>query len=260
MTTEAIYEHVLDRPIWSTLTSRHAQFAQGTERALRFDPDIEPFAAARDDDPASLAALTQLAPKEGPLILMQRGVVMVPDGLQATAMAAGVQMIAERPIATPAIAHPIELLTDAHRMEMIELASLTKPGPFLARTHSLGVFWGVRVNGRLIAMAGERMKQPGYTEVSAVCTHPDFRGQGLGGALLSKVAADIQQRGETAYLHAFAHNSGAIALYEKLGFRLRLPITFAILRREGSPVTPIIPFARIEPAFPQSPERCRERC
>ncbi len=246
-------EHILDRPVWSTLNTCHSEHAEGDQHAVRFDPEVGPFGATPDDDPANMAALAALAPQSGPLILMQRGVVTIPEGLETTAAAAGVQMLADRTIEPRPCQHTITRLGDADARDMIELATLTKPGPFLVRTRNLGVFWGVRVEGRLIAMAGERFKQPGFTEVSAVCTHPDFQGQGLGGALLSKVAADIQQRGETAYLHAFAHNTGAIHLYEQLGFRLRLPITFAILRRTGSPITPLLPFAKLEPARPDMP-------
>jgi predicted GNAT family acetyltransferase len=104
---------------------------------------------------------------------------------------------------------------------MLALATLTRPGPFFERTHELGEFIGVREGGRLIAMAGERMKPDGFTEVSGVCTHPDFRGQGHAAALTRIVASRIRERGETPFLHAYASNAPAIALYERLGYRLR---------------------------------------
>jgi predicted GNAT family acetyltransferase len=114
---------------------------------------------------------------------------------------------------------------------MLALATLTKPGPFLPRTHELGQFWGVKENGRLIAMAGERMKLPGFTEVSGVCTHPDFRGRGLAGVLSRVVATHIMNRGETPFLHAYAANRPAISLYESLGFRLRCNVGVTVLTR-----------------------------
>ena len=106
--------------------------------------------------------------------------------------------------------------------DMLALAQLTEPGPFATRTHELGQFWGVKQDGQLIAMAGERMRQPGYSEISAICTHPDHRGLGLGKSLCLKVTRSILDRGETPYLHAFADNATAIRLYEGLGFRGRI--------------------------------------
>ncbi|MEI9963878.1 MAG: GNAT family N-acetyltransferase [Caulobacteraceae bacterium] len=104
---------------------------------------------------------------------------------------------------------------------MLALATLTQPGPFFARTHQLGDFIGVKQEGRLVAMAGERMRPTGFTEVSGVCTHPDWRGRGYAAGLMRLVAARILARGETPFLHVYASNTGAIALYEALGFRLR---------------------------------------
>lgn len=112
------------------------------------------------------------------------------------------------------------------------LATLTEPGPFFARTHTLGGFIGVRIDGRPAAMAGERMRFPGHVEVSGVCTHPDFRGQGLAWRLSAAVAADIQQRGDTPFLHAWTTNTAAISLYEGLGFVVRTRVHVAVLRRK----------------------------
>ena len=117
------------------------------------------------------------------------------------------------------------IATEADAPEMLALATLTKPGPFFDKTHRLGDFIGVKRDGRLIAMAGERMKPAGFTEVSGVCTHPDFRGQGLAGGLMRIVTERILARGEQALLHAYADNTGAIALYETLGFSIRSPVS-----------------------------------
>jgi len=114
---------------------------------------------------------------------------------------------------------------------MLALATLTKPGPFFARTHQLGDFIGVKKNGALVAMAGERMKPPGFTEVSGVCTHPDHRGHGYAAGLSRIVASRILERGETPFLHAFATNTGAISVYRALGFALRRDITLTVLAR-----------------------------
>jgi predicted GNAT family acetyltransferase len=123
-------------------------------------------------------------------------------------------------------------LADADAAQMLALATLTRPGPFFARTHELGDFVGVKDDrGRLLAMAGERLKPEGFTEVSGVCTEPDQRGKGYAGALMRRVCAAILARGETPFLHSYAHNTGAIALYESLGFSLRHAMTMTVLTR-----------------------------
>ena len=115
---------------------------------------------------------------------------------------------------------------------MLELTAMTKPGPFGPRTHELGSFFGIRSGNRLAAMAGERLKVDGYTEVSAVCTHPDHLGKGHAAALMRTVMRGILERGETPFLHSRADNARAIALYERLGFRHREAGHFVVLERE----------------------------
>ena len=115
---------------------------------------------------------------------------------------------------------------------MVELATLTEPGPFRERTIELGNFYGIFESGRLLAMAGQRMRVPGFVEVSAVCTHPDARGRGYAGALMSRVMRDIVGEGSTPFLHAFADNP-AVSLYRKLGFVQRRTFQLAVIKREG---------------------------
>ena len=105
--------------------------------------------------------------------------------------------------------------------DMVDLVTLTQPGPFEARTIELGTYLGVREGGRLIAMAGERMHFEGHTEISAVCTHPDHQGQGLAGLLVDCLVTDINGRGEVAFLHAASTNTTAISRYQSLGFTIR---------------------------------------
>jgi predicted GNAT family acetyltransferase len=135
------------------------------------------------------------------------------------------------PLASPA--EDIITLGDADAPEMLALARLTEPGPFLERTHVMGQFRGIRIDGRLAAMAGERMRFPGYTEVSGVCTHPDFRGRGLARRLSAAVMAGIAARGDGTFLHAWKANRTAIALYEGLGFELRAQVNVAQLQRSA---------------------------
>ena len=212
--------HILDRPVWSALTTRQAHLAHGDARAWRLDPEYGLFAAAADDSPPAQAALARLAPSGGAIALVETGAVTPPPGTRLMMQPAIHQMIAPGfPREEPRFDHVA--LGDADAADMLALATLTEPGPFSARTHRLGDFIGVKRAGRLVAMAGERMKAPGFTEVSAVCTHPDHRGHGFAGQLTRVVAARIAARGETPFLHVYPHNRGAIALYEAMGFRLR---------------------------------------
>lgn len=222
--------HPLDRPIWEALAHRHADFALGDGLARRYRPDISPFAAARDTSSEAQAALTGLLPAEGALVLLEAGSIAPPPDAIVEKQASGVQMVAQalEPIEPDS---RVTALGDADAAEMLALATLTEPGPFLANTHLFGGFIGIRIDGRLAAMAGERLKPVGYCEVSGVCTHPDFRGRGLAGLLSRIVANRIAARGETPFLHAYTSNEGAIRLYESLGFRIRTEVSVLVLRR-----------------------------
>jgi len=122
-------------------------------------------------------------------------------------------------------------LTAADSPEMLALAQLTKPGPFGLRTRELGTYLGIRQGGQLVAMAGERLRVPGFTEISAVCTHPDHTGHGYAAALMGELARRIQARGEVAFLHVRGDNTRAISLYEHLGYRKRVLLHFAVVRK-----------------------------
>ncbi|MCB8836547.1 GNAT family N-acetyltransferase [Aurantimonas sp. VKM B-3413] len=222
----------LDRPIWTALTTRHADLAQGGADARCYAADTHPFAASRDDGPESLRALAELRAPGGTLLFLQASVPALPAELVAIQTADAVQMVAEG--AFPEIADPrIAQLGLDDAEEMLALAELTKPGPFSLKAQTLGRFWGVKSGGRLTAMAGERLKVPGLTELSGLCTHPDEQGRGLGRLLLNFVAGQISVRGEGVFLHAYASNANAIRLYEALGFRLRSPMHAVFAERRS---------------------------
>jgi predicted GNAT family acetyltransferase len=222
--------HPLERPIWSALTSRHASLSEGGSLARRYQAPMTPFAATRDDGRESLAALARLAREGEGLLFLQVGPVMVPDGMVATMTAAAVQLVAEKP-AIVEHDNRIEQLGAGDIAEMQALAELTKPGPLSPGALSLGGFWGIRESGRLVAMAGERMKPEGFTEISGVCAHPDVRGRGFARLLSMYVAGRVMQRGETPFLHAYAENAAAITLYQSIGFVLRSAMQVAVLQR-----------------------------
>ncbi|WP_066963001.1 GNAT family N-acetyltransferase [Rhizorhabdus dicambivorans] len=222
--------HPLDRPIWNALCGRQAGLASGDRLARRYRADISPFAASRDDSPEALAALAALLSADRDAVALEAGTIAVPPGAVVEKQALGVQMVAGT-LPAPVADDRVIALGDADAAEMLALATLTEPGPFLANTHLFGGFIGVRIDGRLAAMTGERLKPDGFTEVSGVCTHPDFRGRGLAGLLSTIVAHRIAARGETPFLHAYASNGGAIRLYESLGFRIRTEVSVMVLRR-----------------------------
>lgn len=220
-----------DRPVWASLAYAPG-LAQGSDLARRYRPDVNLFASARDDgDSASVAALAPLVAEGETVFVLQAQPAPVPPGLQALRRAAGVQMLAAQAIAAEPGGDEVVVLTDADAADMLALAQLTEPGPFLPRTHTMGRFVGIRVDGRLAAMAGERMRFEGGTEVSGVCTHPDLRGRGFARRLSSVVARAIQQRGDQPFLHAWTTNRAAIALYESLGFRIRTEVHVAVFGR-----------------------------
>ena len=142
-------------------------------------------------------------------------------------------MLYEGPLFTPNHQLPIEPLMPDDAKDMYGLAKQTNPGPFENRTHELGQFWGVKKDGNLVAMAGERMKTPGFVEVSAICTHPDFEGRGFGKALTMHVCNIILSAGIQPFLHVYEDNSRAIKLYESLGFVPRTKISLHVLEHSG---------------------------
>lgn len=217
--------HPLDRPVWSALKSRQAPLALGGSDALRFPSPVSPFIAARDMTEKSIAALAGLIEDGEEASIVEREWPAPPRGYRLAASALCVQMIAERDAGAAGRDFPFEPLGDEDAGEIYALAMLTRPGPFRARTHTLGRFIGLRQNGRLIAMAGERLHLDGYREISAVCTHPDRRGRGIGAALIRAASARIRADGETPFLHSYAGNQAAIGLYRSLGFSVRTEIT-----------------------------------
>ncbi|GAA2030680.1 GNAT family N-acetyltransferase [Agromyces tropicus] len=227
--------HPLDRPAWGALAGRQRGFAIGDGLARRYDPEVGPFAAVGSDEPDHLAALGRLVRAHGRAVLLQAPPAPVPPGTAERLRAPGVQLVLDRLVAPRDPSPPDVLeLGAADAAEMLALARLTEPGPFEPRTHELGGFLGVRDpgTGALVAMAGERMRPDGHTELSGVCTHPDHRGRGLAAALSVAVARRILARDETPFLHAFARNRSAIALYERLGFVHRADVEVVVLEAD----------------------------
>ena len=235
-----MFSHPLDRPVWSALTTRLSSFAvddsSTTAEAVRIDPEVGLFVAAADAGTGSVAALTDLCRRYPGSGLVEREdgpmVDVLPMGASVALRIPLLQMTMPRLTRGGSEVADIRPLEDADAAEMEALAAMTQPGPFFSRTRALGGFIGVRRDGRLIAMAGHRLKTDGFTEISAVCTHPDHRGQGLAGALMRRLAEAILADGEIPFLHARAAHETTIAFYRTLGFEARATMTYTVLSAE----------------------------
>lgn len=219
--------HPLDRPVWQALAGRQAGFAIRAGDGVRMHPDIGIFAAPPETTPAGYAALVPFADAGG-IATVEAEAPEAPPGLRIATSAACHQMIAER-LLSSAPDFAFDELGDADAGDMLALATLTEPGPFRRRTHRLGRFIGVRREGRLVAMVGERLQPAGFTEISGVCTHPDFRGAGLAAGLMHVVAQRVLDRGEVPILHSYSHNGGAIRLYGRLGYKTRRQLVLTVM-------------------------------
>ena len=229
---------LLDNPIWNALTTVHRCLALAEGQARRYPAEIGPLSGLAEQTPEayeSLRALTGTGPggfsaqflTEPPVD--RPGWSLIRDGLMCQMIWSGGDSLMPAPLAPHTLLRP---LTAADAPAMVELAELTEPGPFRPRTHELGEFFGVFEAERLLAMAGQRIRLPGFIEVSAVCTHPTARGRGYARAVMVEVLADILRRGVTPMLHVFAHNDSAIRVYEGLGFTHRRHLHLAVLQAE----------------------------
>ncbi len=224
--------HPLDNPIWEALSTSQARFAESAGSARRFSPDVSLLAGFRELSQDGFDSLASLVGAGDSVGLFLR---------EPAAPAAGWTIVYETPLlqmihsidAIPTRAQDFIELTEADVPEMIELAQLTKPGPFGARTRELGSYLGVRENRKLIAMAGERLRVPGYSEISAVCTHPDYLGRGHARALMATLVESMRSRGEVPFLHVRPDNARAAEFYERIGFTRRVLFHYTIFRRDA---------------------------
>jgi ribosomal protein S18 acetylase RimI-like enzyme len=212
--------HPLDNPIWNALTTRQETFAQIHGPARKFSAEVTTLAGFADPSRESLEALEQMLKPDEVVALFLQDRVPLPDGLSCIHELPLVQMLhtGEIPGAPP---QQFIELTESDVPEMVALAKITNPGPFGTRTRELGNYIGVRQDAELAAMAGERLKLPGYTEVSAVCTHPRHTGHGFATALVAELVRRISARGERPFLHSRQDNTRAIEVYRRLGFTER---------------------------------------
>ncbi len=211
--------HPLDDPVRSALEGVDAPFAEGSGGALRYRPDVSVFVTGPWDEIGDLVG-------PGGHAVYAGATTPPPDGWRRVPPISGFQMTGEA-FEPREDADVVELGAD-HADAMTAFVEQTRPGPWAPRTWQLGGYRGILVDGELVAMAGERMHPDGFTEISAVCTAPAFRGRGLATRVMRAVAVGIAERGATPFLHVAGSNAGAVALYERLGFRVRRPIDFVI--------------------------------
>ena len=220
---------LLDNPAWSALTTHQAHLALGGVGARRYPPHLAPIAALGRRDRAALEELATLVPEGGSISLpatLEHVVPMVPPQLTVTLEKRLVQMVCDTPCDVPTVATELSVLSEADIPDMLELTTLTHPGPFRSHTYTLGTYLGIRIDGRLAAMGGQRMHVPGYRELSAICTHPDFQGRGYARTIVARLVAETFERGLIPFLHVEEDNQRAQAVYRDLGFveRARLPL------------------------------------
>jgi predicted GNAT family acetyltransferase len=222
-------EAQLDNPAYAALGGPHAGFAQVNGRVRRYEPDVAPFLALPSPPSAEdwRDAAGLVAP--GTVVAVPHEAGELPEGWQPLRAFELVQMVGKR--VSGAECPQAIVLTSADVPEMLALVQETEPGPFLNRTIELGDYLGIRREGELVAMAGERLRLDGWTEISAVCTKATHRGQGLASRLVGALIAGIQSRSERVFLHVLAANTGAIRLYEELGFTVRQTATLTVVMR-----------------------------
>jgi len=225
---------LLDNPIWNSLATRHAHLAIGADigygLARRYHADIGPLSAFQAPTSEAYADLAAIVPEDDVAVLFLENSLEIPAGWQLLHDGTLVQMVCPSVPDRPVLAEAILPMQASDFPEMVALASLTEPGPFRVHTANLGGFAGIRVDGRLAAMAGQRLSPTGFVEVSAVCTRPDFRGRGYAQALVAAVTRNIHSEGRIPFLTSFEANTGAVRIYQQVGFVHRRTFQLAVLK------------------------------
>jgi ribosomal protein S18 acetylase RimI-like enzyme len=224
-------QDALNNPIWSALTSAQSHFAIGGAHAKRYPAEVAPFMAVAEPSEVAAEGLAELV-APGEVINIISVTPQLRNGWELLGTGNIVQMIWRADAPTPDVdSSDIVELGEADAPDMLALTALVFPGYFRPRTPEMGAYFGIRQNGRLAAMTGERMKVHGLEEISAVCTHPDFTGRGYAARLVRYVARNMLERGITPFLHVNETNRRARDLYERVGFENRMILPLWLLKR-----------------------------
>ena len=221
----------LDNPVYYALSSGDADKSYGTAHARYFDDTVSPFAGFDIGLQQGFRELYDMLPAGRKILYASRELIQEPVGWKLLREIKGLQFVFDLPIAVEKNSKEPLLLDDGHIPEMVELARLTKPGPFDTGTIKFGYYYGFFEDNKLVAMTGQRLHLPDYTEISAVCTHPHHLGKGYAANLLRHQLNIIINHGKIPFLHVRDDNERAIALYERLGFRRNGPMNFYFMKR-----------------------------
>ena len=219
----------LDNPIYYALSTSQADLAIGDDLAKRYPPDYTCLAGLKDESDASFESLGKVTAGATVRIITTDDSIAVPKKWTIKNSFTVSQMTCPKLIECKEI--EFETLTSNDVPAMLALAELAKPGPFYDRTIDLGTFVGIRDGDVLVAMAGQRMKLPGFEEISAVSTHPDYRSRGYARALVSGLSKLIHGRGNVPFLTVRTDNAAGIRSYESIGFRFRRSLRFNFIAR-----------------------------
>lgn len=222
---------LLHNPVFNALTSGDQHFSLGTDKVKFFPEQVSPFAGFETGYEKGFEDLYELLSPGRRILYAIPASITEPKGWKFAAIVDGLQFVYKGNGEFPPLKiQPVSLHT-LHVEEMVALAKLTKPGPFDMRTIEFGYYHGIFENGRLAAMTGQRLHLDEYTEVSAVCTHPDFIGKGYAAALTQHQAQLILSQGKTPFLHVRADNARAIEIYKRLGFEISREMKFYFMKR-----------------------------
>ena len=224
-------KYVLHNPVFNALSSGDKQLSLGTGAVKFFDDEVSPFAGFEESYTNGFAELHELLPPGRKILYAIPTPIISPRGWQVQHDIKGLQFIYEGDHAIKNEFENVVPLTEMHIKEMVELATLTKPGPFGTGTIKFGYYHGIFNDGKLVAMTGQRLHVENYTEISAVCTHPEHTGKGYANTLMQHQLQLILQQGQQPFLHVREDNDRAIAIYQRLGFTISRPMNFYFMKR-----------------------------
>ena len=226
-----VMENVLDNPVWNALISGNRRLATGSERVKLFDPAVSPFVALIENTRQNFMELSEMVNSDQLVFLWAKEILAIPKVWNVLHCIPGFQMVYEKAIVQAYKTDGITALTDRDIPDMLALTKLTKPGPFGMRTIEFGNYEGIFENAQLVAMTGQRFHPFDHIEISAVCTHPDYLGRGYARQLLLSQLSQILDAGSKPHLHVRIDNERAIHVYRALGFTVRIPVYFYIIKK-----------------------------